>query len=99
MVYGEEEVTKWEEGVLSWSELIRLGNSTSDTTLDSRLATIAINQVSKIIYYKFNAYVGPWVRQAQCLVHMRDPLNALCHPPTGTKLGHWVTNGSSSFYV
>ena len=48
VVYGEEEVTKGEEGVLSWSDLVRLGNSTSDTNLSARLANIAINQVSKI---------------------------------------------------
>ena len=48
MVYGEE-VTKRKEGVFSWSELIRLGNSTSDTIINARLTNIAINQVSKII--------------------------------------------------
>ena len=41
-------LTKGEEGVLSWSDLVRLGNSTSDTNLSARLANIAINQVSKI---------------------------------------------------
>jgi len=44
VVYGEEDVTKGEKEVLSWSELIHLGNSTSDTILNARLANIAINQ-------------------------------------------------------
>ena len=71
VVYGEEEVTKGEEGVLSWSDLVRLGNSTSDTNLSARLANIAINQVSKIIYVKLQRhyqciYVEPSERGMSC---------------------------------
>ena len=53
MLYGEEEPPPGEKGVISWNHLVNLGQATTDTILDTRLANIAINQVILLFFPVF----------------------------------------------
>ena len=37
-------------GVLSWSDVIKLGKSLSDTELDRRIANLVVNQAALLVY-------------------------------------------------
>ena len=42
--------TPSQSGVLSWSDVIELGNSLPDTELDKRIANLAVNQAALLVY-------------------------------------------------
>jgi long-chain-fatty-acid--CoA ligase ACSBG len=42
--------TPSQEGVLSWSDVLKLGNSLLDTELDKRIANLAVNQAALLVY-------------------------------------------------
>ena len=50
VLYGEEEPPPGEKGIISWNQLIKLGQATTDSILDTRLANIAINQVILLFF-------------------------------------------------
>ena len=50
VLYGEEEPPLGEKGIISWDQLIKLGQATTDSILDTRLDNIAINQVILFSY-------------------------------------------------
>ena len=42
--------TPKEAGVLSWSDVLKLGNSLPDTELNKRIANLAVNQAALLVY-------------------------------------------------
>ena len=39
-----------QEGVLSWSDVMKLGKSLPDTELDKRISNLAVNQAALLVY-------------------------------------------------
>jgi len=50
VLYGDEEVPAEVEGVISWQNLLEIGNNASEGNLRARLANIAINQCCALSY-------------------------------------------------